>query len=153
MKHAGLEHAHLLWRHFQPRRRLYCGQISLIPLLNVALLVALFVATQSTCVLQPGVIVQLPVAGFVSGASYGSLVVTVTQEGLAFFNDELTNIDELGQAFHRAAGNQKDLSLVIEADFRVPYGLIVRIMNLAAAAGIQQVNLATRPSFGEEIMP
>lgn len=143
----------LRWRRFRPKYRLTHGPVPVTALVNMALLIVLFMVWGSEIVLRPGMIVQLPVAAFVSGVPYGYMVVTVTQEGQVFCNDDLTPLDRLGPALIRAVQKNKDLSMTIEADARVSYEIIVRVMNLAAAAGIRQVNLATRPSFGEEVMP
>ena len=147
------QQAGLRWRRFHPKYRLYHGPIPVMALVNVALLLMLFLVWGSNIVIQPGLIIQLPVAAFVSGTPYGHVVVTVTQEGQLFFNDDRTPLDRLGLALSHAVRQNKDLSLTIEADARVSYETIVRVMNLATAAGIRQVNLATRPSFGEEVVP
>jgi len=143
----------LRWRRFLPKYRLFHGPVPVLALVNVVLLLLLFIVWDSRIVLQPGVLVQLPVSAFVSGAPYGHAVVTVTQEGMVFFDDDRTPLDHLGPVLRSAAQLNQNMSLTIEADARVPYETIVRVMNLATAAGIRQVNLATRPSFGEEIMP
>lgn len=141
------------WRRFQPKYRLSPGPVPVTALVNVALLFMLFLVWGSEIVLRPGMTVHLPVAAFVSGAPYGHMVVTVTQEGQVFFDDERTPMDRLGPALIRAVHKNRNITMTIEADARVSYETIVRVMNLAAAAGIRQVNLATRPSFGEEVMP
>lgn len=143
----------LRWRRLQPKYRLSRGPMPVVALVNVALLIMLFMIWGSEIVLRPGMIVQLPVAAFVSGAPCGHRVVTVTQEGQVFFDDDRIPMDRLGPALSRAVQKNGDLSMTIEADARVSYETIVRVMNLAAAAGIRQINLATRPSFGEEVMP
>lgn len=153
MANISEQKAGLRWRRFQPKYRLRHGPVPVIALVNVALLFMLFLVWGSQVVMQPGLLIQLPVAAFVSGAPYGQIVVTVTQEGQVFFRDERTPLDRLGSALSQAARQNKELSLTIEADARVPYETIVRVMNMAATAGIRQVNLATRPSFGEEVMP
>ncbi len=122
-------------------------------LLNLVLLLMFFLVVGSKIVLQPGMIVNLPVAAFVSGAVYGNMVVTITQEGQVFFNDDRIPLDRLGSALSGAVRHNTETSMTIEADARVPYETIVRIMNLATAAGVRQINLATRLSFGEEVMP
>lgn len=152
LKIAPRQH-HGRWRRFHPRYRLAKGPVPVIALVNVVLLLLLFLVWGSEVVLRPGLIVSLPVAAFVSGAPYGSAVVTVTQEGQVFCNDDLVPLDELGPVLLKGLRQNKDLGLTIEADANVPYETIVRVINLAAAAGIRQVNLATRPSFGEEVMP
>ena len=141
------------WRRLRPQYRLAKGPMPVTALVNVALLLMLFLVWGSEVVLRPGLIVSLPVAAFVAGAPYGQVVVTVTQEGQVFCNDDLVPLDKLGPVLIRNLRNNKDLSLTIEADVRVSYETIIRVLNLASAAGIRQVNLATRPSFGEEVMP
>lgn len=141
------------WRRYRPRRRPARGPVPVLALVNLTLLLMLFRVAFSHVVMRPGMIVSLPVAAFVAGESYGDMVVTVTREGQVFFNDDLTPLDRLGPAFIQAARKKSDISMTIEADAGVPYETIMRLMNLAAAADIRQVNLATRLSFGEEVMP
>lgn len=139
------------WRRFRPKSLFFHGPMPLIPLINVAFVIMLFMVLDFAFVLQPGVVVQLPPADFVSGAHYGSMVVTLTQEGRVFFNDEWMPMEDLAFAFSQAAHRNQNLSLIIEADASVPYGMVVRVMSIAAAARIRQVDLATRPTFGEKL--
>ncbi|MFH1478040.1 MAG: biopolymer transporter ExbD [Verrucomicrobiota bacterium] len=147
------EQAGIRWRRYRPRQRLLHNPLGLMPLVNLALLIMLFMLLHASFVRQPSAAVQLPAAAFLSGTPYGLMVVTLTQEGLFFFNDERVTLDSLATAFRNAVRDQKATAITIEADVRVPYGVILRVMNMATTAGLQQVNLATRPSFGEEIMP
>lgn len=135
------------WSRFAPRHRLLCGPAPIIALVNVALLAGLFMKLDSAFVLRPGVAVELPGTDFVSGSAYGTMVVTLTQEGRVFFNDEWMPLEELAFAFKRAAHRKEQPSLVIEADARVPYGAVVEVINMAAEARILHVDLATRPFF------
>ncbi|NLB59851.1 MAG: hypothetical protein GX806_02045 [Lentisphaerae bacterium] len=143
----------LRWRRWRPRYRWRHGPLPLLALLNVILLLLLFMLWGSRFILQPGMLVHLPVAAFVSGASYGPLVVTITREEQVFFNDDRVSWERLGALLSHAVQKTRPASLTIEADARVPYETIVRVMNSATAAGLPQINLAIRPSFGEEIMP
>ena len=150
---AGTEQAGIRWRRYRPRQRLFHNPLGLMPLVNLALLIMLFMLLHASFVRQPSSAVQLPTAAFLTGTPYGLMVVTLTQEGLVFFNDERMALDDLATAFGKAARDRKATAITIEADIRVPYGVIMRVMNMATSAGLQQVNLATRPSFGEEVMP
>jgi len=147
------EKAGIRWRRYRPRQKLFHNPLGLIPLVNLALLIMLFMLLHASFVRQPSSAVQLPNAAFLNGAPYGLMVVTLTQEGLFFFNDERMALDDLATAFSKAVRDRKATAITIEADIRVPYGVIMRVINMATAAGLQQVNLATRPSFGEEAMP
>jgi len=140
------------WQRFRPKRRVFHSPVSVVPLINVALVIALFMVLDSAFVLQPGVMVQLPVSQFVSGSHYGSMVVTLTQEGMVFFNDERMPIEGLLFALSQEAHQNQDMTLIIEADARVPYGMVIRVMNIATAVRIRHVNLAVRSSFGEEMI-
>lgn len=145
------EQAGSRWRRYRPRQRVFRQPTGLIPLLNLGLLIMLFMILQASFVRQPSCAVQLPSAAFLSGTPDGLKVVTLTQEGLFFFDDEMVTFDTLATAFRNAVRDQRATAITIEADVRVPYSVILRVMNMATAAGLKQVNLATRPSFGEEI--
>ena len=54
-------------------------------------------------------------------------------------------MDELRVALARAARERPELPLVVEADQTVRHGTLVEIFNLAADAGIRELNVATRP--------
>ena len=128
------------------RRRQSGGVLDSAPIADVALLLLLFFIINSSFVLQPGISVKLPMAPFNEGTSYGSLVVTVAQEGMVFFNDERTTLLGLSSSFAQALHEDAEASLVIEADARVSHGTLVRIYNMAAEVGIQNITLATRMS-------
>ena len=141
-----------LRRRYRPHERLFKGPIDVVPLVNVVLLFVFFFILQSPFVMQPGIVVNLPTASFASGVPYGALVVTISQEGMMFFNDERMTMEELGAALAQAAFDQPDASLVIEADGRVPHSTLVQIYNMATAAGIKSVVLATRvPTVGRAV--
>ena len=111
------------------------------------------VVVKGTFVLQPGVVIQLPESPFTDGVSYGSIIVTISQEGMMFFNDERTTLGGLASAFSQAAHEDEGATLLIEADRRVSHGTIVEIYNMALAAGIREVALGTRVSAPEGTVP
>jgi biopolymer transport protein ExbD len=126
------------------RRNQARGLLDVAPVADVVLLLLLFFMINSSFVLQPGISVQLPVAPFAQGTSYSSLVVTVAQEGMVFFNDERTTLLGLASGFAQARHEDPEVSLVIEADARVSHGTLVRIYNMATESGIRNISLATR---------
>jgi biopolymer transport protein ExbD len=147
------ERIRFLRRRFPPHRRLFCGPADAVPLVNLVLLLMMFMIVHSSFVLKPGVTVNLPEAAFASGAGLGATVVTVSQEGMVFFNDERTTLEGLESAFSQAAFEKPDAALVIEADGQVRHSTIVRIYNMAMAAGIRKVVMATRVSPTGEAGP
>ena len=81
------------------------------------------------------------------------MALILTQEGIVFYNDERVGLDSLADALRSSVGKNKSLQLTIEADLRVPYDRIIRVLNMATAAGVSNIFLSVRPTFGEELMP
>ena len=131
-------------RRFRPANRPARGIFDAAPLADIILLLFFFFILQSPFVIQPGIRVDLPGAEFTDGATYGSMVVTLSQEGLVFFNDERATLDGLGEAFKQSSHDRPDASLLIEADGRVRHEVLMRIYNMAREAGIREVILASR---------
>lgn len=141
------------WRRFQMNARVFNNPFAPVPLLNIILLIFFFVVFNSAFVLKPGINVQLPTGAFQQGSSYNSMAVILTQEGLVFYNDARVPFDSLADVLRSSVGKNKSLQLTIEADLRVPYDKIIRVLNMATAAGASNIFLSVRPTFGEELMP
>lgn len=141
------------WRRFQINARMFNNPFALIPLLNIFLLIFFFTVFNSAFVLKPGINVQLPAGAFQQGSLYSSMAVILTQEGLVFYNDERVGLESLADALRSSLGKNKSLQLTVEADLRVPYDNIIRVLNMATAAGVSNIFLSVRPTFGEELMP
>ena len=137
-------------RRFPPRSQPLRGRLDPAPLADVVLLLFFFFLVQSPFVVQPAIRMELPAAPLRDGAPYGPLIVTVTQEGMFFFNDQRTTIEGLRAAFTRAVHDHPDVPLIVEADARVAHGTLVRLYRMAMAAGIREVALATTVAMDEE---
>lgn len=131
-------------RRFNPSQRMLRGILVTAPWIDVTLLVVMFFITQSAFVVQPGVVLDLPVSPSTGFARYGDLVVTIPQEGMFFFNDERMTPDGLAAALARAARENPDRALIVEADSRIVHRTLVEVYDMAVAAGVRQVLLATR---------
>lgn len=116
--------------------------------LDLALLFLLFMTTVhfSELVIRPGISLDLPAAEFRDGShfrKFETILITLSREGMVFFNDELTTLDGLAPAIARAAHAEKDTSILIQADSSIDYGTLIGIFNMAADAGIEDVTLAS----------
>ncbi len=133
-----------LRRRYRTRLRYAKGVISAVPLADLVLIILMFLIMNSWYVLKPAVYVNLPEAPFVSGVRAGAMVVTISREGLVFFNDERTTLEGLRRGFARGVDDWPDAPVIIQADQRVDHGAIVRIYNMAMEAGVGEVAIATR---------
>ena len=133
-----------LKRRFHLTCRLDKGVLEPAALVDVVLILFLFFIISSSYVVQPGVRIQLPEAEHPQGIAFSSLVVTISQEGIIFFDDQRTTIDGLKSAFEKMSYERRDHTLIIQADESVPNKTLVRICNKAMEAGIKDVAIAAR---------
>ncbi len=132
-------------RRFRSRHRRAVGPVEVVALLNVVVLCGMFWMASAKWVLQPGIRVRLPEAPFLDGRVLGSRVVTLTREGHVYYDDERMELDGLGAALARGEG-----PLLVEADAWTPYGTLAKVYALASAAGVEEVVLGTRPTWGAQ---
>lgn len=133
------------------------GRIGAVPLVNVALLAGLFFMISSSYVLQPGVNVEmlnLPVSTQVAGApEYNAVMVTITRDDLIFFNDERVDLERLKNGLEEIVRRFPGIRVVLKSDQRVSYERLMQILDLAKAAGVHHVLLATRPLLNQPATP
>lgn len=125
------------------------ARVEPVPLADVVLLLLVFFLLNSSFVIQPAIRMELPAAPLRDGAPYGGMIVTLTQEGMIFFNDQRTTWEGLRSAFARAAHDHPGDPLIVEADGRVSHGTLIRVYRMAMTAGIREVALATAISDDE----
>ena len=145
---------------YRPEAPLGHGLVGSAPWINAVLLVLLYLWLTWPYVLQPGVIVQLPEAPFAAGTPYGHRLAILSQESpelgqrkeIIFFDDERYLVEDksemaaLQHVLLAAVREKPKAPLVIEADQRVLHGTVVDVFNMAAAAGVKEINIATRPN-------
>lgn len=127
--------------------------IGAVPLADVALILLSFMILNSWHVLRPALSIELPVSPFVAGIAPGAHVVTVSSEGLMFFDDARTTMGGLESGLARVVRDDPEAPLVILADHRVSHGVVVDIYTKAIEAGIREVALATRLAAPSEDVP
>lgn len=116
--------------------------------LDLGLIIVLFFIAlhYSQLVLRPGIKLNLPQSEFRSGTHYNkfdTILITLSREGMVFFNDELANLDGLGASIAQAVHKNPEASILIQADAKIDYGTLVRIYNMGAQAGVENITMAT----------
>jgi biopolymer transport protein ExbD len=148
------------FRRYRPENRISRGLIACVPWVNLALLVAMYLYLLAPNVLQPGIMVRLPESPFVAGTRYGLNVVVLSREmagqrereEIVFFDDQrylvryASQMNDLRSALARATRERAALPLILESDMAVRHGTLVQLFNMAADAGIRDINIATRPA-------
>jgi biopolymer transport protein ExbD len=139
---------------FTVRAQIVKGRIDPAPMVDIVFLLLIFLVLSSPFVLQPGIgAINLPAVHTQRSASFRGLVITVKNDNLLFFNNQVISMDNLGAALKAAARGTRDAELIIKADQQVSHGTVVKIMDIAFDAGISAVNLATRPDVATVPQP
>ncbi len=130
----------------QPRRR-EDPEITLIPLIDVLLVLLIFFMVSTTFNQEGRVKVQLPQSSDVpvANASHEALVVTVTAEGAYRVNERTlinSSPETLRAALLKEAGTDRG-PLTIRADGRATHQSVVTAMDVAGKLGFVQLNIAT----------
>lgn len=125
--------------------RIFRGQWDVGPFAGVFFLLLIMVVVCSPLVFQPGVPIELP-AGDASVSYHGpSLVVAIDQAGIVYYrNKPVEDIELRVQLAGDASRMNNEATLVVQADGRVSYEVILRVARLAREAGLKQAVLATR---------
>ena len=133
-----------LHRTFLPRRRTGRGFLTGVVFLNAALLFSAFILVTSHFVLKPGIALNLPVASQTEGIQFNDMVLSISREGLLFFNDEQVKSADLESVLRSAAQERPGIALILEADASTPQATAANVYDAAARAGFRQVFIATR---------
>jgi biopolymer transport protein ExbD len=133
-----------LHRTFLPRRRTGRGFLTGVVFLNAALLFSAFVLATSHFVLKPGIMLNLPVASQTTGIQFNDMVLSISREGLLFFNDEQVKPSNLESVLRSAVQEHTGTALILEADAATPQSSAASVYDAAARAGFRQVFIATR---------
>ncbi len=126
--------------------------INLTSLIDVVFLLLIFFMVSTTFDRQALLRLELPEAETAEAESVPRVIeVTVTEDGRILVGDDL--LTENNRAALRAVLDQRraddDAPLVVRADTRAPHGLVVLVLDVAAAAGFQRVGIATLEPPGE----
>jgi biopolymer transport protein ExbD len=133
---------------FRRKARSLTGQLDMAPFASLFFLLLMLLLFQTYLVPPPGVKVELPVAGVPNLPATGApwLAVAVDQVGRLYYQNQVVTEDELGRKLARRVRNSSvPLSLLLQADRRVPQETIMRLHALARRAGLREVVVATRP--------
>jgi biopolymer transport protein ExbD len=125
-------------------------RIEIIPMIDTMffLLVFFMIATLSMTI-QHGMPVSLPTAESSTDTIAEHVSLTLTREGLLYYNREVITLQELEMRLANLRQSSSDPSLLINADEQVPHGRVIKVMDLIRLSGITSMGIATQPSSVE----
>jgi biopolymer transport protein ExbD len=118
------------------------GWLVVFPLIDVVFLLIFFTLLSSNFILQPGIAISAPATPFLLGTQRNPQIISVSGGAVPsiYFRDQKTSIERLGPLLD--AAKRENRSIIIKADRRTPYELVVAVTNIALEHGIPSVSLA-----------
>jgi biopolymer transport protein ExbD len=122
------------------------GQLDVAAFAGVLMLIVVFLLL-TRLVYTPGVRLQLPVASGLPGTDRPTVEVAVDEFGRYYYQNQFITGTNLLVSLRVAVTNAaKPLTLVVQADKRASYEILIRLTMLAREAGINDALLATLPA-------
>ena len=124
------------------------SEINVTPLVDV-MLVLMIIFMVTAPLIQQGVEVDLPTAdGQPMPAQDAIAVLTITEERKVFLGDQEIPWNVLEERLTNNAKLKKDQELYLHADRKLPYGVVVDIMDIIKRAGVTNLGMVTDPMGG-----
>jgi biopolymer transport protein ExbD/biopolymer transport protein TolR len=122
------------------------GELPLMADVNVTslvdvMLVLLIIFMLTAPMMQGGVDVELPRAEARPLSPKEGMVVTVNRDGRIFVDQTPVSYNDFRVTFRSLVTTRKPTGVYLQADTRVPYGQVVRVLAIIRGAGIQNVGL------------
>ena len=134
---------------FYPHKRRQAPAVIIVALIDILIVLLIFLMVTTTFKQQPALKLALPESSQAqkTGANEAPpLVVSIDPKGILRLGADAmpVTVERLKQELRVAVAKTSDIKLAISADTAAPFGVIVKVMDAAKAAGIKGVNAFTK---------
>jgi biopolymer transport protein ExbD len=120
------------------------SEINVTPFVDV-MLVLLVIFMVTAPMMQSGIGVNLPQAETDSKPAEEGLTLTVTKDQYVHIGENTYNINLLERRLTEYFMNRPKKVVYLQADKDLPFGIVVRIMDITKKAGIELIGILTEP--------
>jgi biopolymer transport protein ExbD len=134
---------------FYPRKRRQAPAVIIVALIDILIVLLIFLMVTTTFKQQPALKLALPESSQAqkTGASESApVIVSIDTNGVLRVGTDATPVthERLKEKLLAEAAKTSDLKLAISADTAAPFGVIVKVMDIAKEAKIKTVNAFTK---------
>jgi biopolymer transport protein ExbD len=125
------------------------SEINVTPFVDV-MLVLLVIFMVTAPMMQSGIGIRLPQAETESSPAEEGLTLTITEDKYIHMENSVINQFLLEQKLREYFYGKEKKIVFIRGDENLPFGFVIRILDITKKAGIEQVGIITRPLEPEE---
>lgn len=125
------------------KRERYAVQAPLTSLIDIVFLLLVYFLLTTNFMVDEGIDINLPNAEASRAQTRKEITVYVDSNGDAYMENRKYTLDELFGRLRARIGKNRDQLVVIKADRSVVLDKAVRVMDVAKAAGVERLALAT----------
>jgi biopolymer transport protein ExbD len=118
------------------------SEINLTPMLDVVFIMLIFFIVTAVFVKEPGVEIERPEALTAFQAGAGSIYVAVTPQDEIWIDGDPVEPSEVRYSIERLSKESPEAGVVIKADAGARNELVIRVMDAAKAAGVNDIIIA-----------
>ena len=121
------------------------SEINVVPLVDI-MLVLLIIFMITAPMMQHGMNIDIPkVTTKPMPTKDEPQILNVTKDERLILNEKKIEFKDLKAAVQLLFANKKDKEIYLRADKEVPYGFVVSCMGAVREAGIEKINIVTKP--------
>ena len=120
--------------------------VELVPLIDVVFQLIAFFMISTTFIMTPGINLKLPSSTTSEPVVMSRIVITIVSKDEIYLNKEKLTLTGLDKRLSEMSQVQKEKikSIVVEGDERVPYSLMIKVLDILRKNDFKAVNLRTR---------
>lgn len=130
-----------------PSHRQYMFDINIVPLVDVVLvLLVIFMITAP--LMTRGMDVDLPQSTTNTIKPEERIILTVSSDQKIFLDEKPVSMKDLEARLSELKERFPEVSIFLRGDRKVPYGVVVQVMDAVKRSGIEKLGMVTEPVSG-----
>ena len=118
------------------------AEINMTPMLDIVFIMLIFFVVASSFIKESGVQVTRPAAGSAVRKEHGNIMIAITRDDEIWIDRQRVDPHAVQAQVDRLHAENPEGTVVIQADRNSRSGLLVRVIDQARSAGVEDVAIA-----------